>query len=201
MRLVVAVCLTVLLLPGVGSAQGKAEIERLKKEIELLKREIDLIKRENELHKRENDLLRKGNTGKPADAQADSATSVTVDNVEYVYQGMARNAATVLVTVLATSKRGDRQGPNGQMTLVDEDGEKYQGMPAGGFGLRPALREGVPVKLTWRFGPNPITGKSSAPSPRITRFPLLTIASDVGGVGDAIEFRDVPTAVSKAKAK
>lgn len=73
------------------------------------------------------------------------------------------------------------------------------GMPTGGFMGRPALREGVPLKLTWRFGPNPITGKSSTPSPRIARFPLLTIAPDVGGAGDTIEFRDVPTVVTKPK--
>jgi len=200
MRLLMAsIGVAVLLLAGSGTALAQDSVADLIKEIDLLKREIDLLKRENELLKSENAALKKGGAAS-ASAEGEAVTRVLHDNVEYVYQGMIRSGANVFVTVLAVSKKGDQQGPNGQMYLIDDEGEKYGGMPAGGFGLRPSLREGVPVKLTWRFGPNPITGKSTAPSPMIRRFALLTIDTQVAGM-DTIDFRNVPAVLSKTKAK
>ena len=187
---------------SVALAQERAtEVERIKKEIDLLKREIDLLKRENELLKKENAALKKGGTTKTADTETDAALRVTVDKVEYVYQGLMRSGANVFATVLATSTKGDRPGPSGRMFLVDDDGEKYEGTPVLGTGTPAALREGVPLKITWRFGPSPLTGKSSAPSPMIKRFPIATIESQFGVTNDTIDFRNAPAVVSKAKSK
>ncbi len=44
---------------------------------------------------------------------------VTVDDVEYEYQGQTRSGLERDVTVLATSKKGDHTAPHGKMTLVD----------------------------------------------------------------------------------
>jgi len=65
---------------------------------------------------------------------------------------------------------------------------------------RQILREGVPTKLVWKFGPNALSGKGSAPSVKITRFPILSVEATRRG-GGTIEFRDVPATISKAKDK
>ena len=203
MRLLIAsICVASLVLANQRPALAqKGGVEQLKREIELLKREIDLLKRENELLKQENAALKKGGTAKGKESESSEAPRVTVGGVEYVYLGMARSGANVLVTLLATSQNGDQLGPNGQMTLIDDEGEKYMAIPLGGIGAQARLREGVPTKLTWRFGPNPITGKSSAPSAKITRFAALSVEINIGNSNDTIEFRNVPVTVSKAKAK
>jgi hypothetical protein len=198
-RLVICGAITALMLcPNTAPCQD-AKIATLTQELDLLKRENELLKRENELLKQENASLKKGNSKTSRDVGAEVPLSVTVDNVEYVYQGIMRNGAEARVTLLATSKKGEHPGPNGMMTLIDDEGDKYQGMPSGGFGARPVLREGVPTKLVWRFGPNPLTKTGSAPSATTTRFTSLTIEATVGGGQGTIEFRDVPAVVSKTK--
>jgi hypothetical protein len=181
-----------------GQAAGSTDVEQLRKEIDLLKREIDLLKRENELLKRENALLKKSGTAKAPAQEGNAVTRVTVDNVEYVYGGTVRNGAVVIVTVLATSKDGIRQGPNGPMILIDENGEKYTGMPVRGFGTLPSLREGIPVKLMWQFGAtNPFGGtRPAAPSPKITRYAGVIIQRAIAG-DDSIDFRNVPAVIAK----
>ena len=195
-------CLMTAGLLGQGRALGqekKAVIANLKQEIELLKRENDLLKRENELLKQEIAALKKG--GAKASAEpGEAALSVTVDNVEYVYQGTTRNGPEMLVTVLATSKNGESPAPAGKMFLVDDEGNKYTGMPQGGFTGRQVLREGVPMKLVWRFGPNLLTKQGTAPSAKITRFASLSVEAAQFG-RTAVEFRGVPAVVVKAKAK
>ena len=108
-----------------------------------------------------------------------------------------RNGAIVMVTLLATSKKGDKVGLHGPMTLIDEDGDKYK---SEGGNARPQLREGVPVKIVWRFGPNSL-GKSSAPSPKITRFASLSVAPTRASEVSALEFRNVPAELAKPKGK
>lgn len=203
-RLAGIVFLTALLFPGAPPALGQAKKDDpLQKEIDLLKRELDLLKRENELLKKENEALKKGGGTLKNDEDKDAVTRVTVGKVEYVYLGSERTGAGLVVTVLATSKDGNQQGPKGMMTIVDPDGEKYTGMPAGGAGLPPNLREGVPVKLSWVFGrKNPLTGQAApAPSTRVKRFAGVFIQPNVGGLGDSIDFRDVPAVVVKPKGK
>jgi hypothetical protein len=211
LRVCAIVCVTGSLLAGrsLALAQDRAtiaqprtaDVDNLKKEIELLKRENDLLKRENALLKRENASLKKGDTEKPTEGKGDSATRVTIDKVEYVYQGCVRNGRDVFVTVLATSKKGDHAAPGNTMTLVDDDGDKYVGITAGGVGGPVTLREGVPVKLRWRFGPNPFTGQSSAPSPKIARFTLVSLSAGGGFRAQPVEFRNVPAVVSSSKKK
>jgi hypothetical protein len=187
---------------GVALAQ-KPNDDSLRKEIELLKRELDLLKRENELLKKENELLKKGGVASKSEEDKDSVARVTVGKVEYVYLGSERSGGSLVVTVLATSKDGNQQGPNGMMTIVDPDGDKYTGMPVGGFSGLPNLREGVPVKLSWQFGgKNAFTGEAkSSPSTKITRFAGVFIQRTVGGMAETIDFRNVPAQVVKAKSK
>lgn len=134
--------------------------------------------------------------GKPA-----SVSRVTVDDVEYVYQGIVRNGNIVRVTVLATSRKGERNGPNGAMTIIDDEGEKYTGYPVGGFGALPELKEDVPLKLSWQFGGNnAFTGAKLAPPPsvKVKRFASVSIQPTVGGGGNSIDFRNV-TPTQKGK--
>lgn len=177
------------------SVSGQDSKATLQKEFELLTKENELLKRENELLKQEIAALKKGESKKQSDVEP--PPSVTVDNVEYVYQGMERSGANLMVTLLATSKKGDQLGPNGQMILIDDEGDKYTGIPHKGFSVRPQLREGISVKLVWRFGPNAISGQSNAPSAKITRFNSMSIEPTVGGGANTIDFRDVPTVVVK----
>lgn len=212
-RLLPYTVIAIALFVGSPNARGQgrtSEVELLKKELDLLKRELDLLKRENELLKKENAELRKGSSGSTArtsDAtETDAVTRVTVDNVEYVYQGGVRNGGSLIVTVLATSKDGNQVGPNGQMTLIDTEGNKFSGRPLQGFGNIPTLREGIPVKLAWQFGGgNAFTGAAqTAPSTKITRFAGVIIhraVAAIGGGDNTIDFRNVPLTVSKAKAK
>ena len=185
---------------GALGQEKKAAIGNLKKEIEALKRENDLLKRENELLKQEIAALKKGGAKTGAEAGAEAALSVTVDNVEYVYQGTARNGPEMLVTLLATSKNGETPAPAGKMFIIDDEGNKYTGMPQGGFTAPRVLREGVPMKLVWRFGPNLLTKQGTAPSAKISRFASLSVEAAQFG-RTAVEFRGVPAVVGKAKAK
>ncbi len=185
-----------------GQSQG-SDVELLKRELELLKRELDLVKRENELLKRELEIFRKGGSAKStSDAKAANLT-VTVDDVEYVYQGTVRNGPKLTVTILATSKDGIKAGPNGSMTIIDDKGNKFVGMPAAGFGGRPMLREGIPVRLQWHFGAtNAFTGGAGKPAPsaKVTRFAGIIINRAVAGP-ETIDFRDLPAVLPVAKAK
>jgi len=197
MRAFIGLCVLSCLTLQHAAVHGQDSKSTLQKENELLTKENQLLKRENELLKQEIASLKQGESKKPTEAEA--PPSVTVDNVEYVYLGMERNGANVMVTLVATSQKGDHLGANGQMTLIDDEGDKYMGMPSKGFGARPQLREGVPVKLVWRFGPNLISGQSSAPSAKIARFKSLSIEPAAGAGTSSIDFRDVPTVVKKSK--
>jgi cell division protein FtsB len=199
--LAAVIAIAALLLSQNAAICQEPNVANLKKEIELLKRENELLKRENELLKQEIASLKKGGSKSPSETGAEAALSVTVDDVEYVYQGMERNGADAFITLLATSKKGEHAAPHGMMTLTDGEGNNYQGMPAGGFGAPQVLREGVPNKLVWRFGPNPLTKKGSAPSAKITRFVSLSVEATRGGGKGTVEFRDVPAVVAKSKAK
>lgn len=200
-RLLVFLCLAALMVICQGAlAQTKiVDLDGLKKEIDLLKRENELLKRENDLLKKEIESLKKGSAAKPPESATEAVLAVTVDDVEYVYQGCVRNGPNVFITLLATSKKGDQQAPGGDMTVIDDDGDKYRGVPT--VGVPPLLREGVPVKVTWRFGLNPLTGKSSAPSPKITRFASVAVEPIFGRPASGVDFRNVPAVVSKPKAK
>lgn len=199
---------SLLLSQGFAHGQGRnTEADLLKKELELLKRENDLLKRENELLKRENAELKKGGAAKTVDKTAegetDSVTRVVVDNVEYVYQGSTRTGNTLIVTVLATSKDGNKTGPNGRMILVDSEGEKFTGQLVGRALTGVSLREGVPVKLAWQFGGmNAFTGAVlPGPSAKTTRFAGIMIQRTIVGGDDTIDFRNVPAVLTKSKTK
>ena len=199
--LLVLLCLAIAVVrPSSALAQSPTpDSEGLKKEVERLERENELLKSDNQRLKQEVESLKYASATKSADKGAASPFSATVDNVEYVYQGITRNGANVYVTLLATSQKGDQQALHGSMILIDEDGDRYKSEPLAGGRTR--LREGVPVKLVWRFGPNVISGKSSAPSQKITHFVSLSVAPTVGSQASAIDFRDVPVEVAKQKAK
>lgn len=136
--------------------------------------------------------------------EAKDPLTFTVDNVDYVYQGTTRNGAQMFVTLLAKSKAGEKRIPLGRMVLVDEEGNQYHGMPIGGFSAPEVLRQGVPLKLVWRFGPNPNNAfevnPRPAPSAKIKRFASVTVEAGPGG-GTAVEFLDVPAVVTKAQGK
>jgi len=206
-RLFAAVCLAGSLLLSPRAAVGQertTDLDTLRKEVDLLKRELDLLKRENELLKKENESLKKGGSAKAADGDPDAGRRVTVDKVEYQYEGLTRSGGKVTVTVLATSKDGNRPGPNGSMVLIDPDGEKYTGKPSQGFGTQPALREGVPVKLMWQFGGSNPLGLAGPPAPsaKIMRFAAVIVHRTVANSDDdTIDFRDVPAEVTKSKGK
>lgn len=134
---------------------------------------------------------------KPAADDDEPVLRVTVDDVQYEYQGQTRSGSNVTVTVLATSKQGDHTAPHGKMTLVDADGEKYVGTLVATGGGRVQLREDVPVKLSWKFGPSGFKDKSSAPSAKITNFTLVTINTGLSSRGATIDFRNVPATVTK----
>ncbi|MFO0869806.1 MAG: hypothetical protein U0935_12810 [Pirellulales bacterium] len=135
---------------------------------------------------------------KPADPPAPASTlKVTVDDVEYVYQGSVRSGENVTVTVLATSRNGDRSAPHGRMTLIDSEGNEYSGASEKAGGPRVLLRENVPVKLSWRFGPNGFNSQLKAPAAKVTQFALVSIAQEVAGRGNEVEFRNVPAVVRK----
>jgi uncharacterized protein (TIGR03067 family) len=182
-------------------AHRSDDAELLKKEIDLLKKEIELLKKENETLKKENTGLKKGSGSvkeKEGDETKESINRVTVDNVEYVYAGSIRNGNAFIVTVLATSKNGNRPVPRGQMILIDETGEKYTGNMVGGTnaGLR-ELREGVSLKLQWQFGGNRAFGLGDrgpqAPGNKVKRFTAVIIENgQPGRNNNTIEFRNVP---------
>lgn len=193
-----SLCLAALFPLVAGAQQQTSQFDLLKREIELLKRENDLLRRENELLKKELETLRKGgNTkGTPSTEPKDAVLSVTVDDVEYVYQGLQRNGTNAFIVVLATSKSGNHQTPLGQMVVVDPEGERYIGQPVNGGQM---LREGIPVKLFWRFGASPLFGgKSSAPPARVARYTGVSIENGLIGRGmQAIVFRNVPAVLKK----
>lgn len=193
-----SLCLAALVPLVAGAQQQTSQFDILKREIELLKRENDLLRRENELLKKEVETLRKAGTAKgaPSTETGDAVLSATVDDVEYVYQGIQRSGTNAFVVVLGTSKSGNHQAPLGKMTIIDSDGERYTGLPLGA-GLM--LREGIPVRLQWRFGTNPLFGgKTSAPPPRIATFAGVLIENGFGfGGGRPIEFRNVPAVLKK----
>ena len=199
----IVVCAMAVWMLGRDAAIGqdkKAIVGNLKKELDLLKRENEVLKRENELLKQEIAALKKGGSKVSSEIGAAAALSLTVDNVEYVYQGTVRNGPEMLVTLLATSKSGESRAPHGKMFIVDDEGNKYVGMPQGGFGAPQVLREDVPLKLVWRFGPNLLTKQGSAPSAKIARFASLSVEAAQFG-RTAIEFRGVPAVIPKSKAK
>jgi len=156
---------------------------------ELRSRSGSQLKRESDLLKQEIEALKKYGA-KASTGQAEGSLFVTVNDVEYVYQGSTRNGAEMLVMLLAASKNGEKPAPRGEMFLVDPEGSNYQGMPIGGFGAPQTLRESVPLKLTWRFGPNPLTRQDWAPWVKITRFASLSVASGPAGP-IVVEFRDL----------
>lgn len=119
-----------------------------------------------------------------------SSNSVVVDDVEYVYQGAARRGAVLIVTVLATSKQGDREAPRGAMTLVEADGRRFMGQPTGGRGSQAELKEGKPAKLTWQFGGKGFGG-GTLPIPTVGKNVNFSSVSISAGF-KSIEFRDVP---------
>lgn len=182
-----------------GQDRGGGGPSDLQKENALLKRELDLLKREIELLKKEYAELKKAATGKKEDAEADAVTRVTVGNVEYVWQGTVRNGSSMIATVLATSKDGNQPANHGHMTIIDSDGEKYMGHA---MGAKVTLREGVPVKLSWQFGKDGFTGGAKPlPSTKVERFGAVIISRAVVSDKNAIEFRNVPATVMKAKGK
>lgn len=197
LRLLTSLCLAAFvgLTPCLVAAQESTAPAR--SELERLKRENDELKRENARLKSELQSLQQG-TAKAA-AEPEEKVSVMLENVEYVYQGMERSGGNLLVTLIATSKKGDQLAANGPMTLIDDEGDRYEGMPLKGFGLRPKLLEGVPLKLVWRFGSNLVSGESSAPSAKITRFTLMSVPLTVGGNKSSIEFRDITVMSKKSK--
>jgi hypothetical protein len=202
---VVMVAMVVLVLPLGVHGQDKSgvksdkELELIKKENELLKRENDLLKKENELLKQELASLKKGGAKTPSEAGEYGPLVVTVDNVEYTYQGTVRNGPEMVVTVLATSKSGENRGPNGQLIITDDEGNRYAAMPVGGFGAPPLLREGVPYKMVWRFSPSLLGKQGSAPPSKVTKFASLAL-ENVGGQS-VVEFRSLPAVVVKPKGK
>jgi hypothetical protein len=128
---------------------------------------------------------------------------VTVNDVEYVYQGFTRKGEQATVTLLAKSLDGVKQAPQGKMVLVDPEGNQFEGYPIGGFGVPQQLRQGVPLKLTWVFGkrlafdinPRPV------PSAKIKQFASLVVEAGPGGGDTGIEFREVPTVVPASAAR
>jgi hypothetical protein len=129
--------------------------------------------------------------------------TITVSDVDYIYQGTTRNGGLMYLTLLAISRDGIRQAPQGKMVLVDEEGNQYEGYPIAGFGVPPQLREGVPLKLVWIFGnrsafdiaPRPV------PSARIKQFASVTVELGPGGGETGIEIRDVPAIVARPRKK
>ena len=124
--------ITVLMLSQNATTSQEPSVTSLTRELDLLKRENELLARENALLKQEIASLKKGIANTPSEVGTEAALSVTVDHVEYVYQGMARNGAEATITLLVTSKKGEHPAPHGMMTLMDGDGDRYQGMPPGG---------------------------------------------------------------------
>lgn len=133
------------------------------------------------------------------DRAEESVTSVTVDDVEYVYQGAVRNGGNVNVTVLVTSQQGDRDAPNGTMTLIDQEGRSYSGKLLGGPGPRAKLREGKPVKLTWQFGGNNAFTGGKLAIPPVSKDARFTRILIVGTQGSFMEFRNVSADMKKSK--
>lgn len=136
-------------------------------------------------------------------AEGRNPLKMTVNDVEYVYQGITRKGEQAMVTLLAKSLDGVKQGPQGKMVLVDLEGNQFEGFPIGGFGVPPQLREGVPLKLIWVFGkrnafdvaPRPI------PSAKIKQFAHLSVETGPGGGDSGIEFREIPAVVPAAVGK
>jgi uncharacterized protein (TIGR03067 family) len=182
--------------------QSSEDTEQLQKELDLLKKERELLKREQETLKKENTALKKGKGSKPEEEPKDVVLSVTIDKVEYVYAGSVRKDKAVIVNVLATSQDGNRPEPRGQMTLIDEDGEKYVGSRVAYDGPVQDLREGVAVKLQWQFGGGDTAGMKTPPGPpsKVKRFSAVIIDyPSIGRGAKTIEFRHVPFAVTKPK--
>ena len=140
---------------------------------------------------------------KVADDKNNGPLEVAVKDVDYVYQGTKRNGAQLYVTLLARSRDGIKQAPQGKMVLVDGEGNQYEGYPIGGFGVPQQLREGVPLKLVWIFGNRSAFDVAPRPVPptRIKQFASLTVESGPGGGETGIEFRDVPAVVAPPKKK
>lgn len=133
-----------------------------------------------------------------SDGKPQGKTTVVVDDVEYKYLGGVRNGTEFVVTLLATSLKGEHPSAHGFMKITDDEGTLYNGTPTSKPGTR-QLREGVPVRLTWLFAPNRISKKGSAPSPSITRFALVSAQATRGGSGPVVEFRDVPATIPAPK--
>lgn len=190
-------------------AQEKSDDGPLsKKEIELLKKEIELLKKENEALKNELAVLKKGGEkrggAKETEEPKDSVMRVTLDNVEYVYAGASRNGNTLIVSVMATSKDGQHPAPRGQMTLIDENGDKHTGRPTSAPHNIRELREGVPIKLQWQFGgTRPFVGDRGpqAPSAKLKKFTAVIIERSIAGSDNTIEFRNVPNGPVKMNPK
>lgn len=174
----------------------------LHKERELLQKERDSLRHENETLKQENATLKKGKGIKPEEEPKDAVMSATADKVEYAYQGSVRNGNMVIVTVLATSKEGNRAEVRGQMTLIDEEGNKFVGHRVRDTSPVQDLRESVPVKLHWEFGGSNSLGAAAPPAPaaKVKRFAAVIIDHNYIGRGpQTIEFRNVPFTVTKPK--
>jgi hypothetical protein len=184
-----------------AAVDSKVEIEQLKKEIELLKRENDLLKRENELLKKQLAAVEKADPASKSDKPA-AAFKTTVNKVDYVYQGTTRNGEVMTVTLLATSQDGNQPAPTGQMTIIDEKGERYTGRRSGGFN-HVTLREGVATRITWQFGGTGGLGLPATPAPsaKISQFPSVVVETMSALQKNTIEFRNVPAVVREGKGK
>jgi hypothetical protein len=194
MRFILAVIgiITASLLVG-HSASGQEQSNLI------LKRENDLLKREIELLKNEIASIKRGEGKSGTSVDPEASLTVIVDEVEYVYKGMIRNGAEATVTLLATSKSGEKRAPQGMMFITDGDGNKYSGMPLAGFVAPQVLREGVPLKLVWRFGPNALK-QGTAPPAKLTSFKSV-VAESQQFAGSGVEFRDVPAILPTPKKK
>jgi hypothetical protein len=107
--------------------------------------------------------------------ESDDLLSATLEDIEYTYQGVTRNGKEMFVTISAKSKNGNQEVSQGQMILVDQEGNQYTGAPRSGMGATFKTPEGKSVNLIWRFGPNAFTGTGSAPSEKIDRFASMTV--------------------------
>lgn len=138
-------------------------------------------------------------TPKSSDDDSETVTSVTLDEIEYVYQGAVRKGDLITVTVLVTSQQGDREERLGALTLVDEDGKTWSGRPSGGIGARAKLPEGKPVKLEWQFGGKNAFGGGKLPSPQLSKGTTFSKVTLAGGFVKSVVFRNVPAVPSKSK--
>jgi hypothetical protein len=141
-----------------------------------------------------------GNTSGKSGNSQNSGLSTTVDGIEYTYEGTTRSGDEMFVTLVARSKKGRQRTILGQMILEDEDGKKHTGIPRSGIMSAYDLREGTPIKIVWRFGPNRITRQGSAPSASSKLFPRITVEAR-HSAPVSFELHDLPASPSKSNRK